>query len=84
MDLCENVNDVIVSEPLGREYWIGHSFFAEIVDIYKETGLNGWNEAKAFLWTISIKPMIEAYCGTMDAVAKKDYIEKCQKAFFPQ
>lgn len=84
VDLCENVNDVIASEPLGREYWIGHSFFAEIVDIYKETGLNGWNEAKAFLWTISIKPMIEAYCGTMDAVAKKDYIEKCQKAFFPQ
>lgn len=79
---CVALNNVI-GNRLGEEYWIGHTFFAEIVDIRKEIKLDLSN-AKKFLWNISIKPMIEAYCGSMDNGGKKSFVQDCEKAFFPQ
>lgn len=79
---CVALNNVI-GNRLGEEYWIGHTFFAEIVDIRKETNLD-LPKAKEFLWNISIKPMIEAYCGSMDNGGKKSFVQDCKIAFFPQ
>lgn len=79
---CVALNNVI-GNRLGEEYWIGHTFFAEIVDIRKETNLD-LPKAKEFLWNISIKPMIEAYCGSMDNGGKKSFVQECKNAFFPQ
>lgn len=90
---CSALNIKKISEQsnLGPAYQIGHTFFAEVIDIYKE--LRGdkqdkdkkiWDSAVEFLWNISIKPMIEAYCGTMDSEAQKNFIEECRKAFCPK
>ena len=38
-------------------------------------------KAKEILWQISIKPTLEAYCGTMDSNAKDVFINKCKNAF---
>lgn len=82
---CTKLNNVIKdNENLGESYWIGHTYFAEIVDIYKQIKANGkvdWDAAKNVLWQISIRPTLEAYCGTMDPSKQKDFIDKCQKAF---
>lgn len=82
---CTELNNVIkANENLGESYWIGHTYFAEIVDIYNQIKANGkvdWDAAKNVLWQISIRPTLEAYCGTMDPSKQKDFIDKCQNAF---
>ena len=79
---CTKLNDKISNQPnLGPTYKIGHTFFAEICDIQKSINGNNWNKAREFLWSISIKPMIEAYCGTMDSKAQKEFIDSCKKAY---
>ncbi len=83
--LCEKVNNMIAKEPsLGECYRIGHTFFAEIVDIMKETGLSDISKGKELLWAISIKPMIEAYCGSMDNEAKNILVDDCKDLFIPK
>ena len=37
------------------------------------------DKAKDILWKISIKPTLEAYCGTMEKEEKKRLLEKPQK-----
>lgn len=82
---CEALNLEIKNETnLGENFWIGHTFFAEIVDILKETNINDLKKAKEFLWSISLRPMLEAYCGTMDDRKQKEFIAKCKNAFMPQ
>ena len=89
---CSELNKKISEQSnLGLAYKIGHTFFAEVIDIYKELRGNKndeeqkkWNSSVEFLWNISIKPMIEAYCGTMDSEAQKNFIEECRKAFCPK
>lgn len=100
VQLCNAVNKKI-EEKMGKEYWIGHTFFAEIVDIIKITGFDTTqkqeenqipqnedkkeiSKARKFLWAISIKPMIEAYCGSMDNEAKKGFVKECREAFIPE
>ncbi len=79
---CTKLNDKISNQPnLGPTYKIGHTFFAEICDIQKSINGNNWTKAREFLWNISIKPMIEAYCGTMDSKAQKEFIDSCKKAY---
>ena len=84
---CTSLNDKISNQPnLGPAYKIGHTFFAEIIDIYGNEQFNvqddkKWESAKDFLWHISIKPMIEAYCGTMDSKAQEDFIKQCKETF---
>ena len=96
VQLCDDVNKII-GETMGEEYWIGHTFFAEIVDIINITGYDSSknqdtkkeeykeiSKARKFLWAISIKPMIEAYCGSMNKEAKDGFVGKCNDAFFPK
>lgn len=81
VDGCTSVNELITKQPnLGPTYKIGHTFFAEIIDIYKEM-IGKWKSANEFLWNISIKPMIEAYCGTMDLKAREDFVKECKEKF---
>ena len=83
---CTSLNILISKENnLGDAYKIGHAFFAEIVDIYKEISANNkWNASIEFLWHISVKPTITAYCGSMDSNMVKDFINKCHDVFNPK
>lgn len=90
---CSALNNDKISKQqnLGPAYQIGHTFFAEVIDIYKELRGNKqdndkkiWNSSVEFLWNISIKPMIEAYCGTMDSEAQENFIEICKNEFCPK
>lgn len=90
---CTALNDV-VNKAMGKEYHIGHAFFAEIANIYiklynnNTTNRNPWSKAKKILWQISIRPTLEAYCGTMDKSDKDKYLKDDKgdfyKAFFPK
>ena len=69
-----------VEEAMGEAYHIGHAFFAEIADIYinlkKENNTDEpWKKAKDILWNISIKPTLEAYCGSMEKSEKEQYLK---------
>jgi 5-methylcytosine-specific restriction protein B len=83
---CTSLNNLISKENnLGDAYKIGHAFFAEIVDIYKEiSAQKKWNASIEFLWHISVKPTITAYCGSMDSNMVKDFINKCHNVFNPK
>ena len=82
---CEAINLEIKNETnLGEKFWIGHTFFAEIVDILTETNINDFKKAKEFLWSISLRPMLEAYCGTMDDRKQKEFIDNCRNSFMSQ
>jgi len=75
-----------IADTLGKEYNIGHAFFAEIATLYnnlkgnKIRG-NNWNQARKMLWQISILPTIEAYCGSMDRDEKKKFIDDCRRKY---
>ena len=79
-----------VEEAMGEAYHIGHAFFAEIANIYinlKENKTdNAWKKAKMILWNISIKPTLEAYCGSMEKAEKEQFLKddggKFYYAFF--
>jgi 5-methylcytosine-specific restriction protein B len=74
---CTNLNRKI-EEVLGESYHIGHAFFAEIANIYKQVNdseeQDKWKHSKKVLWEISIKPTLDAYCGTMDSGLKEKYL----------
>ena len=79
---CTALNNQIEWEPsLGKDYVIGHTFFAEIVDIFGK--VKDWTKARNILWQISILPTLEAYCGTIDANVKDEFIKNCKKSFMP-
>lgn len=87
-DNCTVLNEMIKSK-MDETYHIGHSFFAEIVNIYsklKDNCINDktWSKAKNILWQISIKPTLDAYCGTMSEEEKKQVMPDFEKAFFPE
>lgn len=71
---------------MGKAYHIGHAFFAEIANLYIELKKNNvstpWGKAKKILWEISIKPTLDAYCGSMDKSEKKAKEGDFYKAFF--
>ena len=79
---CSNLNRQIEWESsLGKDYVIGHAFFAEIVDIFGK--VNDWDQARNILWQISILPTLEAYCGTMNSNVKDEFIKNCKESFMP-
>ena len=91
---CTNLNKKI-EEVLGESYHIGHAFFAEIANIHKQVNdleeeKDKWKYSKKVLWDISIKPTLDAYCGTMDSGLKEKYLGnktnkgEFYKAFFGQ
>lgn len=87
--VCTKLNEKISNEPsLGPAYQIGHAFFSEIVDIYSDIKSEGkqnpWEVAKKVLWSISVRPTLDAYCGSMETEQKKQFIEGCKNAFLPK
>jgi len=86
IDRCESLNKEVSETPeLGENYQVGHTFFAEVVDIYKSMHgihsgrLNFLNHPVNVLWEISIKPILLAFLGNMDADAKKEKIKAFHK-----
>ena len=75
-----------VENKMNETYHIGHTFFAEVVDIFMNLSnksiSNPWEKAKSILWQISIKPTLEAYCGTMPNDEKKNVMTEFKNAFF--
>ena len=64
---CTNLNNKINKDPdLGPQYQIGHTFFAELVDIWAEMPKKEIKSVKTILWNISIGLMIKAYLGNCD------------------
>lgn len=79
-ETCTKLNEAIRENPeLGPKYEIGHTFFAEIVDIITETDIptnkGMLTTAKKTLWNISIRPMLEAFFGKCTEDTKKKYLK---------
>lgn len=77
---CNRLNEVIKNNPyLGESYHIGHAFFAEIADVYHHLdnteNNKRWKNAKRILWDISIKPTLDAYCGSMEKTVKDNFLK---------
>jgi 5-methylcytosine-specific restriction protein B len=83
-------------EDFGKQWQIGHTFFAEIVEIVISTQskmknillfTSSDNKLKSaknpvkILWGISIKPMLEAYCGNLDKESKKEKLDGFEDRF---
>lgn len=84
VESCNKLNKMIDDDPdLGKQYQIGHTFFAEIVDIWEDMPQKEIKSIQETLWNISICPMIEAYLGNSDEKdkIKKDRLEPFKKAF---
>lgn len=87
-------NAIIMSNELGRQFEIGHTFFAEIVDIYSsfkainnktnriQNKLFRQDGPASILWGISIEPILEAYLGNVDEEEKKKIINDFKATFF--
>ncbi|WP_294309401.1 AAA family ATPase [uncultured Chryseobacterium sp.] len=85
---CEQLNNEISQIPeLGENYQIGHTFFAEIVDIFNSfrnihSGRHYFlNQPVNILWEVSIKPILQAFLGNMDADSKSQKINQLQRIF---
>nr|WP_321414754.1 AAA family ATPase [uncultured Allomuricauda sp.] len=88
---CDALNNEIDNtEELGSQYHIGHTFFAEITDIFNQfSSIQGFEIKSIFLkngpakvlWDISIKPMLEAFLGNMDKQTRHDKIIKLETIF---
>lgn len=86
---AKELNDAITKLPeLGEQYQVGHTFFAEVVDIYKSyKELHGYTNsirnklfrdggAVEILWKISIEPIISAFLGNLDKDSKAEKINE--------
>ena len=79
---CSALNKMINNDTdLGPKYEIGHTFFAELVDIWNDMPQKGIKIAQDILWNISIGPMIEAYLGNFDEENKKKKMDPFKAAF---
>lgn len=78
LNSCTNLNKFIENK-LGKEFQIGHAFFAEVAKLYKEC--KKWDNAKNILWQMSIRPTIEAYCGAMDSAERESFVKECKEKF---
>jgi len=90
-----NLNFKISSIPeLGKQYQIGHTFFGEIVDIYKSyKNSKGLSRPtyKLFrkdggpvkiLWDISIEPMIISFLGNIELDVRDEILNELRTIFF--
>lgn len=88
---CAVLNSEIEkTEELGSQYHIGHTFFAEIVEIFNQFSTIQGIELKSIfnkngpvkvLWDISIKPMLEAFLGNMDKQTRQEKINGLENIF---
>ena len=88
-------NEIGKNEEFGKEWQIGHTFFSEIIKIAEtmnkkilyvkskktENKLSKAKEPVIVLWNISIKPMLESYCGNMDKDLKKSELKNFENIF---
>lgn len=94
VEICTALNNQLREMPeLGSQYEIGHTFFGEIVDIYKSfKDINGFSKSnkKIFrkdcgpidiIWSISIKPIIEAFLGNLDKESKETTLQNLENTF---
>lgn len=94
LDNTEALNEELVKLPtLGKRYQIGHTFFAEVADIYKKyLEINNYtrlqdkfykkNGPATILWDISIAPMIRSFLGSMSEEDINKALEKLKEVFF--
>lgn len=90
---CKAINSQLRKMPeLGTQYEIGHTFFAEIVNIYSSfKTINGYSKLKYqifrnggaidIIWNISIEPIIEAFLGNLDKESKDANLKDLKKTF---
>ena len=94
IDNAESLNNEIASiQELGEQYHIGHTFFAEVVDIYKSykelKGLSSPRKqlyrddggAVKILWDISIEPMITSFLGNLEPESRKEILIKLKSVY---
>lgn len=86
-------NEIIQLPELGEQYQVGHTFFSEVVEIYKSyKDLNGYTNritnkifrnggAANILWEISIEPILSAFLGNMDKDTKTDKLKELRTIF---
>lgn len=96
IERCKALNRAIEdNELLGDQYQIGHTFFAEIIDILDSyiqhnnyTSITSFlfrgNGPAKILWDISIEPMLDAFLGATDPKTKKDTIKEFRDIFNPE
>ncbi len=94
-DFIDNVSElnrnIANSDELGKSYEIGHTFFAEIIDIYqsfkeikgrtRKFNMFMHNGPVEVLWSISIMPILNAFMGNMDADTRKENLEKYRNIY---
>ncbi|MFV8361437.1 AAA family ATPase [Flavobacterium sp. LS1P3] len=88
---CDVLNmEIEKTDELGSQYHIGHTFFAEIVEIFNQfSAIQGIVTKSIFikngpvkvLWDISIKPMLEAFLGNMDKQGRQEKINGLENIF---
>ena len=89
------LNDKISTIPeLGKQYQIGHTFFGEIVEIYKSyKEIGGYTNlqnqlyrndggATGILWNISIEPMLISFLGNMEFDLRDEILKELKNIFF--
>ncbi len=79
---------------LGKQYQIGHTFFGEIVEIYKSYfEIGGYTSLSnqlyrndggpsGILWNISIEPMLISYLGNMELDMRDEILKELKTIFF--
>lgn len=79
---CTVLNEKIENNntELGKKYEIGHAFFDISEELWTAANRKMAN-AKKILWEISIKPTLEAYCGSMDENSMEKVMKSCEDAF---
>lgn len=90
---ASQLNQKISSIPeLGKQYQIGHTFFAEIVEIYKSyKEIGGYKSlqyqlfrhhgATDILWNISLEPMLVSFLGNMDLEVQNEILKDLKNIY---
>lgn len=81
---CTELNNKIENDidlGLGKQYQIGHTFFAELVDIWKDMPQKEIKYIQEILWNTSIGPMIEAYLGNCNEKERKKKVNQLKDSF---
>jgi 5-methylcytosine-specific restriction protein B len=85
-------NEITSVQELGEQYHIGHTFFAEIVEIYKSyKEIGGFKSLQNqlyrnsgptdILWRISLEPMILSFLGNMELEIRNDILHKLKAIY---
>lgn len=89
-----DLNSKISTIPeLGKQYQIGHTFFGEIVEIYKSyKEIGGYTSLQKqlyrnegpikILWNISIEPMLISFLGNMELDLRDEILKELRSIFF--